>query len=221
MEWTVQKASESCEPEIEMVGVVNTVPEESEVLQPTTMSENSPKVVVVSPITPTSEVAVCTLSTEVTEPTIETKEVNVEMEQLAATEENTPVKELVQAICETTMVTLMKETESAHSVVLPSEEVSDEPIQVQETKEECTVIETVEATAADSETSAVIDQASESIEEIKEDIQPASEIETQSMVVAQAVIQDAMAKVSEDASEPKKTTIATPVQAVASNRERG
>ncbi|TMS11997.1 hypothetical protein E3U43_016955 [Larimichthys crocea] len=245
----VQKASESCEPEIEMVGVVNTVPEESEVLQPTTMSENSPKVVVVSPITPTSEVAVCTLSTEVTEPTIETKEMNVEMEQLAANEENTPVKELVQAICETTMVTLMKETESAHSVVLPSEEVpvitktvvisgplsmesdqvetsdvvsepvSDEPIQVQETKEECTVIETVEATAADSETSAVIDQASESIEEIKEDIQPASEIETQSMVVAQAVIQDAMAKVSEDASEPKKTTIATPVQAVATTEK--
>ncbi|KAG8011329.1 A-kinase anchor protein 12, partial [Nibea albiflora] len=245
----IQKASESCEPEIEKVGVVHTVLEESEVLQPTTMSENSPKVVVVNPITPTSEVAVCTLSTEVTEPTIESKEVNVEMEQLAATEENTPVNELVQAICETTTVTLIKETESARSVVLPSEEVpvitqtvvisgplsvesdqvetsdvvsepvSDEPIQVQETKKECTVIETVDGTAADSETSEVIDQASESIEEIKEDIQPASEIETQSMVVAQAVIQDAMAKVSEDASEPKKATIPTPVQAVATTEK--
>ncbi|XP_051264725.1 A-kinase anchor protein 12b isoform X1 [Dicentrarchus labrax] len=244
----IQTASESYEPEIEKVGVLST---ESEVLQTTTVSENSPKVVVINPITPISETAVCTLSTEVSEQTIETKEVKFDTEKLAATEENTPVKEVVQAICETTKATMSKEAEKATPVAVPSEEVpvitetvvlvapvtvesdevaasdaviisepvSNEPIQVRETNQEATIVQT-----ADSEVSAVIDQASEKMEEIKEDIQQASEIETQSMVIAQNVIQDAMDKVSEEAPEPKKpttptTTIPEPVQAIATTEK--
>ncbi|KAM9338806.1 A-kinase anchor protein 12b [Symphorus nematophorus] len=235
----IQAASEGFEPEIEKVGIVSTVLEESEVIQPTTISENSPKVVLVDGITPTSETAVCTMSAEVTEQTVETKEVEMDTEQFAATEENTPVKEVVQAICETTKVTMTEETETALPVVVPSEEVpvitqtvvlvappcaeshqvatSDEsvcdaPTEVQEIKEEATTLETVEATTVptvESEISTVVDEASEKEEEIKEDAQQASEIEAQSMVITQAVIQDAMDKVSEDAPEPKKPTTPT------------
>lgn len=226
----IQAASESYEPEIEKVGIVSNVLDESEVLQPPTV--NSPNIVVVDPITPTSETLVCTLSTEVTEPTVETKEVKMESEQLAATEENTPVKEVVQAICETTKATVSKETESAVAVVVPSEDVvvvtetvllvaplsvepdkvatsdvltTSEPMcEVQESQEEGTVVEV----------SAAIEQASEKMEEIKEDIQPASEIEAQSMVIAQSVIQDAMDKVSEDAPEPETKKPSTPTATV-------
>lgn len=237
------------------------------------MSENSPKAVIVGPITPTSETAVCTQSVEVTEPTVEAKEEKLDMELHAATEENTPVKEVVEAICETTTTAITMEIEPAVPVVVPSKEVpvitktvvlvaplteepdelatsdvvekasvGEEPIQVQEIEEEA-VVESVESeisavidqateeveeieeegtvveTAA-SEISEAIDPASKETEEIKEEVQEASEIEAQSMVIAQAVIQDAMDKVSEDAPEPKKpatptVTVPTPAQAVA------
>ncbi|XP_076612669.1 A-kinase anchor protein 12b isoform X2 [Chaetodon auriga] len=230
----IQAASESHEPQMEKAAIVCSVLEESEILQLTAMSENSPKAVEVSPITPMYETAVCTLSTEVTEPTVETKELKIDTEKLAATEENTPVKEVIQATCETTMATITKEAETAIPVVesnevpvavvtktlvlvapvsVKSDEVAttdgDEPIQLQETKEEVTVIETVEATSvktACSEVSAVIDQVSEKVEEIKEDAQQTSEIEAQSMVITQTVIQVAMDKVSEDKPETKKPT---------------
>ncbi|XP_071335451.1 A-kinase anchor protein 12b isoform X2 [Trachinotus anak] len=260
-----QVATESYEPEMEKVGVINTVVEGAEVVQATSVSENSPKSVVVNPITPTSETAVCTQSIEVTEPIVETKEVKMETEQLAAAEENTPIEEVVQVmteemsstIGETAKITITKETEPAIPVVMPSEEapviaetvviaaslsaesdqvdisdevvvkdatvsVCDKPVEVQEAKEEGTVVETVEATiveTAESEISAVTEQASEKMEEIKEDVHQPSEIEAQSMVIAQAVIQDAMDKVSEDKPEPEKpatptATTPTPVQAI-------
>lgn len=237
----IQAASTSQEPEIEKVGIVSTVQEESEIIHATSVSENSPKAVVVDPITPTSETAVCTHTVEVTEPTVETKEVKMEVEHLAATQENT-VNEVVQyvteevasTICETTKTTITEETEPAIPVVVPSkdvivaesvileapassdkvtvesapEPVVDESIQEQETKEE----EAVEA-----EISAVVEQSSEKVEEAKEDVEQTSEIEAQSMVIAQAVIQDAMDKVSED--ESKKDGTPTPVQAVATTEK--
>lgn len=254
----IETACESFEPEVEKVGIVSTALEESEVVQPTSMTENSPKTTVVNPITPTSETVVFTQSVEVTEPTVEAKEVKMDMELLTATEEDT--SGVVQGVTEEI---IRKGTEPAIPVVVPSEEVpvitkavvlvaplsvesdqvatsdvtvenasllepvADEPIQVQETTEEGTVVETVEATiapTAESEISAVIEQASEKMDEIKEDVQQASEIEAQSMVIAQAVIQDAVDKVSEDAPEPKKPTTPTPtipepVQAVATTEK--
>ncbi|XP_073348879.1 A-kinase anchor protein 12b [Pagrus major] len=233
----IQSASESFEPDVEKVGIVSTLAEESEVVQPATMSENSPKVSLIDPIRPTSEAAVCTPSIEVTEPTIQTKEVIMAMEQVAAAAEHSPAKEVDQAICETTKAAITKETEPAIAVVEPSEgsaiitntvvlvapvivqsdQVADvsEPAEVEETKEEGTVAEAVEATAVQT------DQENEKMEEVKEDVQQASEIEAQSMVIAQAVIQDAMDKVSE---EPKKPTTPTahmpaPVQAVATTEK--
>nr|XP_046230093.1 A-kinase anchor protein 12b isoform X2 [Scatophagus argus] len=251
----IQAASESCEPQIEKVGIVST----AEVLQTATMSENSPKVVVVSPITPTTEAAVCTPSTEITEANVEIKDVKMDMQQLAATEENTPVKEVVEALCETTKVTLTKEAVPDIPVVVPSEEVpvvtkaviliappcveadqvaatdvvtmsepdGDEQIQQQETKEESTAVDTTALTVvqtADSETSAITDQASKTMEEIKDDVQQESEIEAQSMVIAQAVIQDAMDQVTEEPPEPSKPTTPTastpaPVQAIATTEK--
>ncbi|XP_028252892.1 A-kinase anchor protein 12b isoform X2 [Parambassis ranga] len=202
----IQAATESCEPEIEKVGIVSTVLEESEVLQPTTMSENSPKAVIINPISPTAETAICTQSVQVSEITIVNKEVEMDMEPLAANEENTPVKEVVQTvteeisstICGTSKTTMTEETEPDIPVVLPSEEV---PV----------ITETVVLVAPPS-----LDADQVATPEVEQ----ASEIESQSMVIAQAVIQDAVDKVL----EPKKpatptSTIPTPVQAVATTEK--
>lgn len=250
----VQTATESDEPEIEKAGVINTVPLEAEVIQATSVNENSPKAVVVNPITPTSESAVCTQSVEVSEPTVETKEVKMDTEKLAATEENTPIKEVVQVvteeisstICETAKITITKEIEPAIPVAMPSEEApvitetvvlvaslnaeSDQVAISDEEKDaicDIPVVETVEAAivqTADSEISVVTEQVSEELEETKEDVHEAGEIEAQSMVIAQAVIQDAMDKVSEEKPEPPKpetptATIPTPVQAISTTEK--
>lgn len=273
---TIQVASLCQEPEIEKVGVVNTVTEESEVLQPTTVSENSPKTVLVSPIAPTSEAVICTQSVEVSEVTVETKEVEMEMEHFAATEENIPVQEVFQAtaaemssdICETTKTTFTEETDPPIPVVLPSEvvpviidtvvlvapvsveaekaaatesasesKVADvEQFNSQETTKEVAktaeaaatpIVETVISSLVSSEKTSkasllagLAKQASEKTEEIKEEAQQVSEIEVQSMAIAQTVIQDAVDKVSEDVPQPKKpptpsAAIPTPVQAIA------
>lgn len=128
----IQAATQSVEPEIERVGVITTAPEESVVLQTTTLNANSPKAEVTNPITPTSETAVCTMSIEVTEPIIQTKEVEMDMKPLvAATEGNAPINEVVEVvteemsstICKTTETTVTKETEPTISVVSPREEV--------------------------------------------------------------------------------------------------
>ncbi|XP_032398153.1 A-kinase anchor protein 12b isoform X2 [Etheostoma spectabile] len=246
----IQAAKENHEPEIVKAGIFNTVQEEAEIIQPTTMSQNCINAVIVDPITPTSEPDVCTQSVEVTEPTIETKEVQMNVEQLAAAEKNTVkevaqyvTKEVASTICETTKTTNTEETEPA-ILVVPSQEVSvitqtvvlvapvsaattpmatmenaplsesvgNEPIQV----EEETVEETVEtAQTAESEISSGTEQSSEKME----DVQQTSEIEAQSIVIAQAVIQDAMDKVSEDTPESKKSTTPTPVQAVATTEK--
>ncbi|XP_039980976.1 A-kinase anchor protein 12b [Xiphias gladius] len=251
----IQSATVSYEAEIEKVGVISTVLEQSEFVQATTLSENSPRTVIVSAITPTAETAVCTTSAEVSEPTVESKEVNMDMEQLSATEENTAIKEVVQlltqelssTICETTKNIITEETEPAIPIVIPSEEVpvitekvdvvsllsveSDQvqnvsepvgykPNQVQETDKKRTAVETVESTTVQTgETSAVTESASKKMEEIKEDVRQASEIEAQSMVTAQPAIQDKMDKISKDTSKPKKTITPTPVQAIATTEK--
>ncbi|XP_026174271.1 A-kinase anchor protein 12b isoform X2 [Mastacembelus armatus] len=257
----IRAATENYEPQIEKVGVVSTAVGEFEVIQPTTMSENSPNAVVVCPITATSEAAVHPQSVEVSEPNVEAQEVKMDTEQLAATEEYTPIKEVIQVvtedvsstICEAAKTTITKETEPATPVVVPSQEVpvitetvvmcdpvnvefdrvatsdmlvmespsvsepaGNESIPVPETKEESAVVETLAATA--------IQAAAISAEEIKEDVQQAGEIEAKSMVIAQAVIQDAVDQVSEDSHEPKKpttptATIPTPAQATATTEK--
>ncbi|XP_040015926.2 A-kinase anchor protein 12b isoform X2 [Gasterosteus aculeatus] len=125
-----QAAAESHEPEIEMVVSVNTVQGESEIIQPPTVSENLPKDVTRGdPITPTHEAAICTQGVQVTEPCVETKEVKMDVEQLAATEQNT-VKEEVQCVSaeivstqDATVICVTNETEQTISVVEPSDEV--------------------------------------------------------------------------------------------------
>ncbi|XP_029352570.1 A-kinase anchor protein 12b isoform X2 [Echeneis naucrates] len=242
----LQACSEGLEPEVEKVGVVSTVLEEAESIRALPLSENSLKTVV-NPVTPTFETSVCSQSVEVTEPTIETKEEQVETEQLAATEENASLKEVIQVtgeaisstICETATTTITEETEPAIPVAMPNEvvpviaetvvivaplsqesdQVSEEPDQIQGAKEVGDVVEIIEATAVEtvlicSDTQ----QASDKVEEIK-DVHEASEIEAQSKVIAQAVIQDAVDKVSEDKPEPEKpanptASTPTPVQAI-------
>ncbi|XP_069014297.1 A-kinase anchor protein 12b isoform X1 [Embiotoca jacksoni] len=245
----IQGASESLEPEIENAGVVGVALEGLEVIQDTTVEENSSKTVIVDPILQSCETAVFTQSVEFSEVTIETKEVKIDTEQLAATEENSPIKEIGRALTEeisstigeTPNTTITEETEpvfpvvggeevpvftetvvlvaplsmeadqvaTSNVLVMKKTSVSDATIHLQEIKEE--VI-------------AVVEQASEKIEQIKEEIQQPCEIEAQSMVIAQSVIQDAVDKVSEDVPQPKKpdmstATIPKAVQAMATTEK--
>lgn len=246
----IHVATEGYEPQMEKIGVVSSVMEESEIVLPTTRSENSPKAVIFDPIIPTSEAVICTQSVEITEPTVETKEVKMDMKKLAATEENTAIEEVVEVvtqemsstICESTKTTITTEIEPAIPAVVPTEEtpvitetvvvvasdvtmesvsvsepVVDEPNQVKET-EETTIIKTEE-----SEISAVDEQTSEKVEEATVEVQQTNEIEAQSIVIAQAVVQEAMDKVSENACEAKNSTpsatIPTPVQATATTEK--
>ncbi|XP_054877429.1 A-kinase anchor protein 12b isoform X2 [Poeciliopsis prolifica] len=81
----VEVASESYEPEIEKLGAVST--ENSEVIQPTRWTENSPKTVV-SAIEPIPEPAVCIQSVEVSEVTVESTEGAVDAEEVAGENQN-------------------------------------------------------------------------------------------------------------------------------------
>uniref|UniRef100_A0A672IAN5 A kinase (PRKA) anchor protein 12b n=1 Tax=Salarias fasciatus TaxID=181472 RepID=A0A672IAN5_SALFA len=250
----LETATEGVEPDIEKVGAVSTAVEESEVIQPPAVTENSPTSLIVSPITPTCEELVCIQSVEISELTVDTKEVNMEMEQLAAVEENIPVKEVIQVVTEemaptfhgvhSEQSTISEEAEPINladadtpvikeTVVLVApptaesdqadtsdmdakkesapEPVDAEQVQVQETKEEDAVAEAEEHTtaSADSETSGIKEQVSEKVEEVKEEVQQAGEIETQSMAIAQSVIQDAVDKISEDKPEEQKPATPT------------
>ncbi|XP_007547340.1 A-kinase anchor protein 12b isoform X1 [Poecilia formosa] len=81
----IEVASQSYEPEIEKLGAVST--ETSEVIQPTTRTENSPKTVI-SAIEPIPETAVCIQSVEVSEVTVESKEGVMDVEEVAGENQN-------------------------------------------------------------------------------------------------------------------------------------
>lgn len=235
----IQTASEYDEPEVENIAVITTVVE-AEILQPITTSETSSKTIFVNSIAPTTEEPVCTKLIEVTEHTIEIKETDVEIQKQSATQEYTALNLVAEAISKTTKISVTKEAEVAIPVNVPVEEVpvitktnvlvgpkfdigvdqvemadvdpiQNEAIEVQETSKCVLAVETEDLDV-------VVNQCQKNVEQIEAKVQEASDIEAQSMVITQAVIQDAVDKVSEDVEEPKKpstptASIPTPVQA--------
>lgn len=241
----VQTASEHLEPVVENIGVVTTVVE-AEILQPLTTTENSPKTVVVNSIAPTTEEPVSTETIEVTEHTIEMIETEVEIQHQNAREEYTPLNPVAEAICQTTNISVTKETEIAIPVNIPVEEVPiitntkvllAPPLNIGVGQVEISDVEVVHSEAIQVQATSqcdlavkteqpdvVIDQCQENVEHMETDVQQATDIEIQSMVITQAVIQDAVDKVSEDVEEPKKpstptASIPTPVQAESSTKK--
>ena len=235
----IQTANEHYEPEVENIGVVTSVVE-AEILQPISTSENSPKNVLVNSITPMTEEPVCCRITEVTEHTIEMKETEVQIEHQNATQEYTPLNAVAEAICKTTNISVTKEREKvAIPVNVPIEEVpmitkanvlvgppldievsqklSDgelvlsEAIQVQETSKCGSAAETEEPDV-------IIDHCQENVE-CEVEVQQTSDVEAQSIVITQAVIQDAVDKVSKDAKVPNKPSTPAPVQAATSTEK--
>lgn len=184
----IEVASESYEPEIERVGAVST--ENSEVIHATTHPENSPKTTVVNAIEPISETAVCIEGVEVSEVTVETNGATMEVEKVVGESQN------------------IEGAKIAHSAVVPSDKSA-------------VITETVVIVAPNdtSENAKPVDdeKIEEEVEKTKEinKIHHTNEIETQSTVIAEAVIKEAVDKVLEDATQPKKSTatVPTPVQA--------
>lgn len=197
----IQTASENYEPEVENIGIVTTVVE-AEILQTISTSENSPKSVLVNSISPTTEELVCSSVTEITEHTIEIKEIEVQIDQQRATQEYTPLKAVAEAVCKTNLHTnIPKEGEVATPVNVPIEEG---PM--------ITRTEVLVGPRLDIGDVEVVH--SEAIQ-----VQQASDIEARSMVITQAAIQDAVDKVSKDAEEPEKPSTPTPVQAESSTEK--
>ncbi|KAM9798193.1 A-kinase anchor protein 12b [Neosynchiropus ocellatus] len=220
----VESATECSEPNMEKAGICTTVQEASETVQLSSMSENSPKAVVIEPITPTSETAICTQNVEVTELIVETKEEKKEV----AGEENTPVDGVMEVVT--------KEVSSVSSVVQTNVTEGTEPVMtvVEPNEEVCVITESVVLVAphsAGSEqvASSVLVNAPVTVEQpnmetINDKSQAGEEIENaveaQGMVIAQAVIKEAIDQVSDEAPQPPKpstpsrSTIPTPDQAV-------
>ncbi|XP_034058661.1 A-kinase anchor protein 12b isoform X1 [Gymnodraco acuticeps] len=207
----LKAASVSLEPGLDQVGIVSV--QESEIIMPASLTENSLKVFVADPITLTSETAVCTQSVAVTEPTVETKEIKLDVEQLAATEDNTG-KEVVQSVTEEIAATIYEgvetsiteETEPATHLIVPSEEV--------------VIAQTLVLVAPANEDASEIEDAPETVvEKVEEIIEQTSEIEAQSMVIAHNVIQDAVDKVSEDKPESEDSDTPAPDKAIATTEE--
>lgn len=203
----VEVADQSFEPELEVIGAVSRVD---------VNVENTPVTEIIDPMVSNSFETMQSTTTTETEPAI----------PVAAPSEETPI------ITETVVLVAPLNVESDQVVTLQpafmgnaslSETVDIEPVKVLKTKGEAAVEGTVEATAIPTEKtdiSAMIEHASMKIEGVKEEVKQDSEIEAQSMVIAQAVIQDAVDKVSEDVPEHKKSpkltaTIPRPVKAVA------
>ncbi|KAJ4929319.1 hypothetical protein JOQ06_004929 [Pogonophryne albipinna] len=206
----LQAASVSLEPGLDQVGIVSV--QESEIIKPASLMENSPKVFVADPITPTSETAVCTQSVAVTEPTVETKEIKLDVEQLAATEDNTG-KEVVQSVTEEIVATICERAETS---ITEEPEVGDLIVP----SEEVVIAETLVLVAPANEDASEIENAPETVvEKMEEIIEQTSEIEAQSMVIAHNVIQDAMDKVSEDKPESEDSDTTAPDKAIATTEE--
>ncbi|XP_068198017.1 A-kinase anchor protein 12b isoform X2 [Antennarius striatus] len=143
-------------------------------------------------------------------------EAEIETAMIDITEENELITHVTIPSQEVPVITetvVLVAPESDHvptsEVVTVIETIGDEQMQVQEINEKDSAIETMEATTlqtVDSEVCDVIDQATEKTDEIKKEVQEETEIEAQSMVIAQAVIQDAMGRVSDNAPEPNDPT---------------
>ncbi|KAM4713499.1 LOW QUALITY PROTEIN: A-kinase anchor protein 12b [Anableps anableps] len=163
----IDVASESYEPEIEKVGAVSI--ENSEVIQPTTQTENSPKTAVVSAIEPIPETSVCIQSVEVSEVTVESKEGTMDVEEVAGENQN------------------IEGAEIGHPCCCP--QVRKVPV----------ITETVVLVAPNR-------------------LRRTNEIETQSAVIAEAVIKEAV-DILEDVPQPKsQQTVTIPVQATATTQ---
>ncbi|RVE55775.1 hypothetical protein OJAV_G00230000, partial [Oryzias javanicus] len=214
----IQAARESFESEIEKIGVVSI--ENSEVIQPVTLKQNSPKAMAVDHISPTLETTPCSQSAEVSEVTLVTKEKHVSTEKHSATGENTPVRAMVQVVANEATSNNRKGGEKAVPAIVPSEETA--------VMMDTVVLVAPEERAASSVSKASMSNTTVSAKKmsrkVKEDVQRDKEIENRSAEIAQTVIQDAVGKVSEDRSQGNNADkpgglIPTPVKAIATREK--
>lgn len=193
----IQVANKTLEPQIQMMGLVSTTMQEF--LQPATLIGNSPKVVVNS-VTPTTEAAICNPVSEVTESTIEIKEKEIEVELQCV---KVPMTAAADAICETE-VSLTNETEAPIPAVGNSQEVpvfTETVVLVAPCNVEPEQVETPDATTISEPPASEEFRVQENKNETE--AQVVSDLDIQSMAIAQTVIQDAMDKVSEEVQDPK------------------
>eukprot|EP00063_Salmo_salar_P086262 XP_014061097.1 PREDICTED: A-kinase anchor protein 12 isoform X1 [Salmo salar] len=238
-------ATEGKEPEVEKLAVINDIQTEAEIIEAPVVTENTPRVELVDPITPTVEESIAADIVEISEaPVVEVKSEEMEVEESAAIKDIAPVeevndpvaREMATSLTDIDPATVTEVCEAAIAVVAPAEEfviVKETVCQINPPSVKTQQVEVPEAVAVETVSVVVAEPAGDYQIQVKvtevgvteaEETKEAEAMEETGLVIAQVVILNAVEKVSEAEAEPEAPACVTatitpedalPVQAVA------
>ncbi|XP_055741229.1 A-kinase anchor protein 12b isoform X1 [Salvelinus fontinalis] len=238
-------ATEGKEPEVEKLAVINDIQTEAEIIEAPVVTENTPRVELVDPITPTVEESIAADIVEISEePVVEVKSEEMEVEETAAIKDIAPVeevnepiaREMATSLTDFDPATVTEVCEAAIAVVAPAEEfiiVKETVCLISPPSVKTQQVEVPEAVVVETVSVAVAEPAGDYQIQVKvtevgvteaEQTKEAETMEERGLVIAQVVILNAVEKVSEAEAEPESPACinatvtpedALPVQAVA------
>ncbi|CDQ75243.1 unnamed protein product [Oncorhynchus mykiss] len=233
-------ATEGKEPEVEKLAVINDIQTEAEIIEAPVVTENTPRVELVDPITPTVEESIAADIVEISEaPVVEVKSEEMEVEETAAIKDIAPVeevnepitREMATSLTDFDLATVTEVSEAAIAVVAPAEEfviVKETVCLISPPSVKTQQVEVPEAMAVETVSVAVAEPAGDYQIQVKvtevgvteaEETKEAEAMEETGLVIAQVVILNAVEKVSEAEAEPEApacvtATVKTPEDAL-------
>ncbi|XP_035615920.2 A-kinase anchor protein 12b isoform X1 [Oncorhynchus keta] len=233
-------ATEGKEPEVEKLAVINDTQTEAEIIEAPVVTENTPRVELVDPITPTVEESIAADIVEISEaPVVEVKSEEMEVEETAAIKDIAPVeevnepvtREMATLLTDFDLATVTEVCEAAIAVVAPAEEfviVKETVCLISPPSVKTQQVEIPEAMAVETVSVAVAEPAGDYQIQVKvtevgvteaEETKEAEAMEETGLVISQVVILNAVEKVSEAEAEPEApacvtATVKTPEDAL-------
>ncbi|XP_064847364.1 A-kinase anchor protein 12b isoform X2 [Oncorhynchus masou masou] len=223
-------ATEGKEPEVEKLAVINDIQMEAEIIEAPVVTENTPRVELVDPITPTVEESIAADIVEISEaPVVEVKSEEMEVEETAAIKDIAPVeevnepvtREMATSLTDFDLATVTEVCEAAIAVVAPAEEfiiVKETVCLISPPSVKTQQVEVPEAMAVETFSVAVAEPAGDYQIQVKvtevgvteaEETKEAEAMEETGLVIAQVVILNAVEKVSEAEAEPEAPACVT------------
>ncbi|CAL8312825.1 unnamed protein product [Lota lota] len=210
----IETATKGEEPETVKTALITCHPELSQIVKAAELDEDTPKVE--DPIAPTMETTVYSEIVEITQPAVEMKEEVVELDQFVAVKENTPAQDVAQVVAQHPIETITTENIIVeHSPCVDLEEVeikAEVEITDDEKTEEALINDAVADTPVQAVREVTMLETSNNLSEEDSKETEANVVEEQSIIIAQAVIENAMDKVLEAQTEAPKPTIPTPTE---------
>uniref|UniRef100_A0A4W5KA32 A kinase (PRKA) anchor protein 12b n=1 Tax=Hucho hucho TaxID=62062 RepID=A0A4W5KA32_9TELE len=228
-------ATEGKEPEVEKLAAINDIQTEAEIIETPVVTENTPRVELVDPITPTVEESIAANIVEISEaPVIEVKGEEMEVEETAAIKDIAPVeevnepvaREMATSLTDLDPATVIEVCEAAIAVVAPAEEfviVKETVCLISPPSVKTQQVEVPEAVLVETVSVAVAEPAGDYQIQVKvtevgvteaEETKEAEAMEETGLVIAQVVILNAVEKVSEAEAEPEAPATVTPEDAL-------